>query len=307
MKKFICLLLTLTLMLFLCSCGKNEAVKNVEDLISAIGTVSLDSSAAIASARAAFDDLTEADATKVGNYNLLTEAEVLLADLEEAALFDEIQGEWVEINFFNWEEPERIHFTSNNWRELGYVLSDVNGVKALSKHGAVYLRESDIERVFQSVELTMENVDDYIELVDTPVQEFDCDGNVDYEGNVVWLKSIVYDKGLIYAGNSNDFQIVTNGFNNGVGGKSERYKHTPFGLASECFVNYDWINMPVSASDCYIQAVNGTIYFISSEYAELIPADDAEEWEVSLFGGRALQPWRIYDDYIPMDVEGLKF
>ena len=56
-------------------------IKSVEELIDAIGTVSLDSKSAIDEARAAYDKLTAEQQTKVSNYAALTAAEAAYAKL----------------------------------------------------------------------------------------------------------------------------------------------------------------------------------------------------------------------------------
>lgn len=66
----------------------DKAVELVEDLIKAIGDVTLDDEAAIEAARAAYDKLTEAQQKKVDNYKVLTEAEAEFELLKSKA--DEI-------------------------------------------------------------------------------------------------------------------------------------------------------------------------------------------------------------------------
>lgn len=83
MKKIISLILVLAICLSLCSCGKSEAVKKVEEQITAIGEVSLESKNAIDSAQQAFDALTEEDKAKVENYFQLVESQTALKELEE--------------------------------------------------------------------------------------------------------------------------------------------------------------------------------------------------------------------------------
>lgn len=109
MKKLLALLLVLTLMLTLTGC-KNKAVKNAEELISAIGEVTLDSGEAITAARTAYDALTEKEVAKVENYALLTEAEATLTALEEEqarleaeraefeAVCEWLVGDWLNLN-----------------------------------------------------------------------------------------------------------------------------------------------------------------------------------------------------------------
>ena len=64
MKRGISLILALIICLSLCACGKSEAVVKVEELISAIGEVSLESKGAIESAQEAFDALPEVEKSR---------------------------------------------------------------------------------------------------------------------------------------------------------------------------------------------------------------------------------------------------
>ena len=61
-----------------------QAILPVEDMIDAIGEVTLDSENAIQAARAAYDALTEEQKAEVKNYDVLTAAEARLADLQAA-------------------------------------------------------------------------------------------------------------------------------------------------------------------------------------------------------------------------------
>lgn len=74
MKKTISLLLALVLCLSLCACGKSDAVIAVEEAISNIGEVSIESSEAISHAQKLYDILTEDEKEKVENRLLLADA-----------------------------------------------------------------------------------------------------------------------------------------------------------------------------------------------------------------------------------------
>ena len=83
MKKIISLILALVMCLSLCACGKSEAVVKVEELISAIGEVSLESKDAIESAQEAFNALPEEEKAEVENYYVLVESHDAFKQLEE--------------------------------------------------------------------------------------------------------------------------------------------------------------------------------------------------------------------------------
>ena len=74
--------------------GEDTKIKAVEELIDAIGTVTLESEAKIAAARKAYDGLTYAQKQKVENYSKLTTAEAKYAELKKAG--DEKKADAVE-------------------------------------------------------------------------------------------------------------------------------------------------------------------------------------------------------------------
>ena len=67
-----------------------KAAKAVDDLIDAIGEVTMESEEAIAAARAAYEALTEAQKAEVKSYDKLTAAEARLADLKAAKAVDDM-------------------------------------------------------------------------------------------------------------------------------------------------------------------------------------------------------------------------
>ena len=66
MKKILCLLLAAAMVLSLAGCGKSEAAQAVDDLIAAIGEVTLDSESAIREAEQAMAALTRGGAREPG-------------------------------------------------------------------------------------------------------------------------------------------------------------------------------------------------------------------------------------------------
>lgn len=75
MKKALVGLLSLLIALSLAGCGKSESVKNVESLISSIGTVTLDSEEQITAANEAYNALSDEEKKQVSNYDTLLDAE----------------------------------------------------------------------------------------------------------------------------------------------------------------------------------------------------------------------------------------
>ena len=74
MKKILALFTVLVVCLSLCACGKSEAVVAYEELVSAIGEVTLDSEEAILAAESSYEDLTDEEKeTAAESYDVLTE------------------------------------------------------------------------------------------------------------------------------------------------------------------------------------------------------------------------------------------
>ena len=88
-KSTTAILLAFVLCLALTGC-KSKAVQRTEDKINDIGSVSIDSEAAIRAARAEYDDLKEKDQEKVENYPVLEYAETELEALKVEALIRSI-------------------------------------------------------------------------------------------------------------------------------------------------------------------------------------------------------------------------
>jgi len=84
MKKYLLVLLALALMLSMTACGKSEAAQAADDLIAAIGTVTLDSAAAIEAAEDAVAALSDKEKDTLENTAQLREARETYDDLAEA-------------------------------------------------------------------------------------------------------------------------------------------------------------------------------------------------------------------------------
>ena len=93
MKKLISLFLVLVLCMSLCACGKSEAAANMDKMISAIGTVTLESEAAIKAAEATYNALTQAQKDELDNYSILVAARATLDSLLEQKANDEASAE----------------------------------------------------------------------------------------------------------------------------------------------------------------------------------------------------------------------
>lgn len=101
MKKIISFILVIVMCFTLCACGKSDAVVKVEELISAIGEVSLESKSAIDAAQEAFNALPEEEKAEVENYYVLVESHDAFKQLEENAIktnakevYENIKSAW---------------------------------------------------------------------------------------------------------------------------------------------------------------------------------------------------------------------
>lgn len=88
MKKAISLLLAFVMCLTLCACGKSKSVKNVENLIDAIGEITAESGDAITVAESAYNDLTDDEKSKVENYTQLETYKVEYEEYMKSAVED---------------------------------------------------------------------------------------------------------------------------------------------------------------------------------------------------------------------------
>lgn len=102
MKRVFLLGLAVMLCISLCACGKSKAVKNVEPLINAIGSVSVDSESAIVAAENAYARLTEKNKEAVENADVLLKAreayETALREKKLEDMYTAVSGEWINVN-----------------------------------------------------------------------------------------------------------------------------------------------------------------------------------------------------------------
>ena len=81
MKKALSLLLTLVLCLSLCACKKSDAAEMVDSLILEIGSVTIESGAAIIKAEEAYAKLSEKEKKSIENFPVLTAARLAFNEL----------------------------------------------------------------------------------------------------------------------------------------------------------------------------------------------------------------------------------
>lgn len=113
MKKILAILLLLSFCISLCSCSltKSAEAKHVDDLILAIGEVTVDSEPAIMEAQASYDALTESQKSEVDNYDILTAAHETLAQKKSEAQHTIVmdlleQGDYLQASTIIYEHTE---------------------------------------------------------------------------------------------------------------------------------------------------------------------------------------------------------
>ncbi len=82
-KKIVLSLILVLIVVFMSSCSKTEATKNVETLIENIGELSADSKKAINEALKAYDALSDEEKEKVNNYSELESKKALLDEADD--------------------------------------------------------------------------------------------------------------------------------------------------------------------------------------------------------------------------------
>ena len=99
LKRHFVILLSVIMLLTLCACAENKQVKAVEDLISSIGKVTLDSQSQIEEARTAYDALDDENRTNVQNYKVLTDAKTRFEEIQPVELTVDNFKHYVSVEF----------------------------------------------------------------------------------------------------------------------------------------------------------------------------------------------------------------
>lgn len=230
MKNIIALLLALAMCFSLCACGKSEAVTNVEGLIDAIGEVSTESESAIIAAEEAYNALAKEEKTKVENYSVLTEARAALDDAIKAAEYEALKAPFVGTWISEFVGEKKITLNADgtgvpyDWTisedgtkltiggEVGTVIIEDEYTKLLFVNSKdCYVRAEDYQeaydRKFMAVEVTGENVKDYLGDPVLAGYELDAWGEVREGCTLYFLTSKVYEDGWVYIGCSDDFAV----------------------------------------------------------------------------------------------------
>ena len=188
MKRLITVLLVLAMCLSLCACGKSEEVLKAEELINAIGEVSLESEEAITAAEEALFFLEEKEIKKISNLDTLGAARETFDQLcaeRDQKMLDVIAGKWVSNSSyipsititedkkmrFEGESNEAYisifdgYFSMDPTGKLGhYTPAEKDGITYIVSDDmhAIYFREEDAKTVEH--EITADNWQDYFTL-----------------------------------------------------------------------------------------------------------------------------------------------
>lgn len=178
------------------------------------------------------------------------------------------------------ESGERGAWTSEGWvvqlpggeRKL---LHSAHGLWTLGMGPGGYMRPEDVQEALIWVELSDDNLGQYVELVDMPYRR--RDGKA--QGSALWLGSKALDRGLCYVGSTGlSIEIQTP---NGI----LENRLSPFGAAGDAIDEAS----DLRAADCALVHGSGTLLFVR---------EDLSGWEITedqrmvhILGEDRLQPW----------------
>ena len=244
MKRFLALLLALSMAFALCGCGESAELKSVKEQIAAIGEVDLDSEAAIVAAEEAYQALSEEDKAKVDNYAELTAAREVYEEAKKTAEMEEARkalvGEWVEVysaflpyaatsnvvltedgnaDFdglgVSWrmsEDMRSVEFSFGDTVITSFEIADYDGIMALVGNqtdftSSVYVRREDYQSFVDQRFVAVEiNSDNIGEYIGEYVKVGDeLDDFGDVMGEACMFRSKAIEQGLVYVGRSDDF------------------------------------------------------------------------------------------------------
>lgn len=315
MKKYLCLLLALLMAFALFGCAESEGVK--------------------AETSQSTSETSPVDTTE----------QTLVAS--EEAMQEQFVGKWIDVGSYCkgilttmtlgedgmgvWAEPDIGDPIRFAWKiidgtiPLGFTTADAviheieNDITYLTiteeydtaTHVYTLVKEEDLGKIIEVVDLTIDNVGNYIEFVDVPYQEVDDSGEVKKEGSAVWLASKVYDQGLLYVNDDPKMNVVikTNCVKAGLVNGLSAFGPLGGSIFDQEIAARSYSIAPTSwsASNCSFSEVSGRIYFVRSEYANLIEEDGIYSLEI-LGTEVADQWWREAEpDYVVLEGKYLQY
>ena len=233
MRKKLLFLCIALLCLSLCACGKSEAVKNVEAMVQAIDTISIETLDAAYAAIEAYNDLLLEEREDVEGYDAMT-------DKLDSFLTEKVTGVWVyePTYFYNVEEMyeksdlalnadgnAKASHVEGPWRvedgviridsgkaDYVYYIPVIDGkLRVGSTQNPMIPAEEYkalLDAMFVTVEITPENVSDYCEIVIYTEIEKDDFGVINGDTSTyATLANKVLDQGLLFFEESDDMAI----------------------------------------------------------------------------------------------------
>ena len=311
MKRLCTLILVVLLIACLSGC-KSKEVKNVEEMINAIGTVTVESQAAIDAAKEAYKALSEEDAAKVENYGILLDAADSCLELQlvgtwnyEPTYFYDVEEMYdqidVTLNADMTAEGEYIYGTW--WVEDGNLMvnngeyDSLYGIKMLNGEVGIaqMMRTEDykalLDDMFEIVELNSGNIEDYCAVTIFTEIKKDAFGTLTGDTSTYpTLISTVYDDGLIYFEASDDLAIELlipeHKYKSTFGNRTYTYtaeadshivEYNPYGgWGPNLGYKYDDSErtpVDITAEDITFGRVIGKLVFINADYVKEVKPD----------------------------------
>lgn len=313
MKKLIALILASVCILSLSGCGKSEQVKQIESMIDTIGEVTLEDRALLQEIEQLGSTIPENELSKVKNANVYYTARDALYEL----LKEPYLGDWILFGRLSnddsdnsFDGTQKITLTSSEvqygegfqwaidpdrddmfcmWNESadfgieGKVV-EVKGAHVIPVWSGILVKAEDydtfLSQIVKIVELTPENVADYLDFKKVNTEYYDAFGEKDKNETrktSSWIISKLYEEGWLYF-RGEDFKIELLK-KDGWGSKSrEIIEWGPFGQF--------WMD---DRGKVEFGRAEGTLYFISADLME-VNYDEAEKYHTLKWGELEFYP-----------------
>lgn len=338
MKKITSVILVILVAFLLSACGKSQSVKAVEEMIDSLGSITADSQGAINEAMDAYNLLSEKDAEKVENADILFTAVNTCAEMqlfgdwsyEPTYFYDVLEMfDKVDLSLKKDMTFSSTDFGSGTWYvEAGqlvlecddseYPISLAIKDESIEVYVGGYLIRTEkyneiLNDMFNIVELTPENVEDYCKVAIITEDEIDAFGQA--TGNSysqVTLTSNALDDGWMYLASSDlaveliipehSYQWKSGGYKGNDTAKEEsniisyNLYGTYGGSAGDKWDDYETVH-DINAEDILFGRVKGTVVFVNSAYVDSVKEDNGSRMLCIGDGEYYTGPWMEGLDY----------
>lgn len=167
MRKIFTLIALLTICISLCACGTSVEAQKADELILAIGEVTLDSEGSILAAKAYYETLTDAQKSKVNNYSILESAIISLDALKNEQKFSQIYEKALK-----YEADLRIDEAYAEYKQLPADYEDVEqrmhaiaplvgvaGTWVCDEFTAVSNKGTKLGAMFKTIDISIKSID----------------------------------------------------------------------------------------------------------------------------------------------------